>query len=294
MTTATSPRFNRVMLAIGLVVLVGWDVRADEEAPSKTWTNKAELAYVLTSGNSESSTFGFKNDFERIWEKNTLTVKAGAVRIESTRFLRAAINDVDGVVIVTDEEKETTAESYFINAKYERKIGERFFWYLGAGWDRDRFAGIDDRYIGEAGAGNQWVNRDTMHWKTYYAATYTDETNVARDPGTGEQLADSFAGAKLGSDFVWKFTESAEFQNVTDFYYNFDDSDDWRGDMLNSLSVALNKVLALKASLLWKYRNQPALEEVAITNPDPGGPEVALYELDELDTIFTTSLVINF
>ena len=287
-------RIRSLALIIATACLFGGALRAEDAGPAKTWTNKAELAYVLTMGNSESSTFGFKNDFERVWNKNTLTVKAGAVRIESTKFVRTAVNDPGGVVIVTDEQKETTAENYFLNGKYERKISERFFWYVGAGWDRDRFAGIDSRYVGLAGAGNQWVNADTMKWKTYYAATYTDETNVASDPITGEQFSSSYAGATLGSDFIWKFTASAEYQNTTDFYYNFDNSDDWRGDMLNSLAVSLNKTLALKAGLLLKYRNQPNLEEIAITNPDPGGPTVALYELDNLDTIFTTSLVINF
>lgn len=281
------------MLAVGSLLLAA-DVRAEEAPPAKSWTNKTELAYVLTAGNSESSTLGFKNDFQRVWDKNTLTVKAGAIRVESTKFSRTALNDPGGVVVVTDEVTETTAENYFLNGRYERKLSDRFFWFVGAGWNRDRFAGIEDRYIGEAGAGNQWVDTDAMKWKTYYAATYTDETDVARDPVTGEPFGDSFAGARLGSDFVWKFTATAEYQNITDYYYNFDDSNDWRGDMLNSLSVAMNKVLALKASLLWKYRNQPSFEEVTLLNPAPGGPFVALYELDELDTIFTTSLVINF
>lgn len=286
---------KRLLLA-GLVstVAIGGALHAEDAPPSKSWTNKTELAYVLTSGNSESSTLGFKNEFQRVWDRNTLTVKAGALKVESTKFSRTAVVDPGGVTILTDEVTEKTAENYFLNGRYERKISERFFWYVGAGWDRDRPAGIDDRTIGEAGAGNQWVATDTMKWKTYYAATYTDQTDVARDPLTGEQFSDSFAGARLGSDFFWKFTANAEYQNVTDFYYNFDDSDDWRGDMLNSLSVALNRVLALKASLRWKYRNQPAFEEVAIVNPAPGDPTVALYELDELDTIFTTSLVINF
>jgi putative salt-induced outer membrane protein YdiY len=287
-------RFPFLVPALAAACLSGGVVRAEEAAPAKSWTNKAELAYVLTMGNSETSTLGFKNVFERVWDKNTLTVKAGAVRIESTKFFRTAVNDPGGIVIVTDEQKETTAENYYLNGKYERKISERFFWYVGAGWDRDRFAGIDSRYIAQAGAGNLWVDKEIRKWKTYYAVTYTDETDVARDPVTFAQLTDSYAGATLGSDYYWKFTDNAEYQNVTDFYYNFDTSDDWRADMMNSVSVALNKRLALKAALLWKYRNQPALEELAITNPAPGGPTVALYELDNLDTVFTTSLVINF
>lgn len=275
-----------LLMSLATAFATGGVLHAEDAPPSKTWTNKTELAYVFTSGNSESSTFGFKNDFERIWEKNTLRVKAAAIRVESTRFDRFVVTDVDGSVIVTEETTETTAESYLLNGRYERKISDRFFWYLGAGWDRDRFAGIEDRYIGEAGAGNAWVASDAMKWKTYYAATYTDETDTL-------DISDSYAGARLGSDFFWKFTANAEYQNITDFYWSFDDSDNWRADMLNSLAVGINKALALKAGLLWKYRNQPAEERFAIpATPDPD--DFLTYEFDELDTIFTTSLVINF
>lgn len=276
-----------LLAALASTFAIGGGVLHAEDAPaSKTWTNKTELAYVLTAGNSESSTLGFKNDFERIWEKNTLRVKAAAIRVESTRFDRFVVTDVGGSVIVTEETTETTAEGYLLNARYERKIDDRFFWYLGAGWDRDRFAGIEDRYIGEAGAGNSWVASDSMKWKTYYAATYTDETDTL-------EISDSYAGARLGSDFFWKFTANAEYQNVTDFYWSFADSDDWRADVLNSLAVGINKSLALKASLLWKYRNQPAEERFAIdATPEPD--DFLTYEFDKLDTIFTTSLVVNF
>jgi hypothetical protein len=66
--------------------------------------------------------------------------------------------------------------------------------------------------------------------------------------------------------------------------------------MVNSVAVAMNRRLALKVSLQWLYDNQPSLQLVDLFNPPfpPGTPAGrAQVELDELDTIFTASLVVN-
>ena len=64
--------------------------------------------------------------------------------------------------------------------------------------------------------------------------------------------------------------------------------------MVNSLQVAMSSNLALKVSLQWLYDNMPSFTEAT----DPGGllapGQVALVELEKLDTIFTLSLVVNF
>lgn len=56
--------------------------------------------------------------------------------------------------------------------------------------------------------------------------------------------------------------------------------------------------LALKVGLQWLYDNDPATRELDLydRNPDNGGTNqgTVTEELDKLDSIFTTSLVINF
>jgi hypothetical protein len=53
----------------------------------------------------------------------------------------------------------------------------------------------------------------------------------------------------------------------------------------------MSDMLALKVSLQWLYDNLPSLELVDYT---PGTPPQVPVPLDDLDTIFTTSLVVNF
>ena len=105
-----------------------------------------------------------------------------------------------------------SAESYLLNGRYDYKVHERFFWYGSTGWDRNRFAGIQNRYVADGGIGN-----------------------------------------------------------------------------------VMSTHLALKISLQWLFDNEPAFREFELENPlaTPTGTQVVV-ELDELDTIFTSSLVVNF
>ncbi len=65
--------------------------------------------------------------------------------------------------------------------------------------------------------------------------------------------------------------------------------------MTNWLTVTMSARLALKVSLQWLYDHEPSFE--SITDPTdllpPSGP-TASARLDDLDTIFTASLVANF
>ena len=116
----------------------------------------------------------------------------------------------------------------------------------------------------------------------------------------------SAVGVPETYDYLNKFTESVEFESRLVYDYNVDETDDWRAAWVNSLAVYMTKRLALKVALLLQYANSPALADPQgivddMGNPvytipaDPTSPQLmGSPQLDELDTIFTTSLVINF
>ncbi len=65
--------------------------------------------------------------------------------------------------------------------------------------------------------------------------------------------------------------------------------------MLNAFTVVMSTHLALKVGARWLYEHEPAFQSVELDNPlgTPTG-QSALVELKRLDTIVTTSLVVNF
>jgi len=264
--------------------------------PNTLWKDSAELGYVLTSGNSDTNTFSFKNKLWRAWGLNRVEFNMGGLRSKATTRRFAVADDPNNLTgsFEVNEENDLVAEAYFVNGRYDRKISDRFFWYAGGGWDRNRFSGIDDRWVVAAGIGNIWFDTETTKWRTDYSATYTDEQDVVDDPS----FDGKFWGVRVTSSFLKKIGAATTYTNESIFDENGEESTDWRGNMINGLSVQMSTHLALKVSLQWLYDHAPASRSLDLydINPDNGGvvQSTVTEELDELDSIFTTSLVINY
>jgi len=263
-----------------VLTLLAGAVPAVRAAEATGWTDTAEFSFVGTDGNAKSTSLGFKNTLGRKWDASAVTFRAGGIRVRTATFNRTAT----GGVVTETETEATTAESYFANGRYDRKITERLFWFGGAGWDRNEPAGIRNRYIAEAGVGHVWRDTDDVKFKTGYGVTFTDEEDTS---GFG----DNFAGARLSWDYANKFGANTTYTNVFTADLNLDETSDWRADMANGLAVAMSARLALKVGLQLLYDNQPAFVLV----PDTLDPLTPVpFELDELDTILTVSLVVDF
>jgi len=259
---------------------------APEPAPP-AWADTAELAYVVTSGNSQSSTLGFKNTLT--WKKapSSFELKAGGIRVETTSVDRSV--DAGGAILET-ETSATTVENYLLTGRYDHILSPKVFWFAGAGWDRNRFAGIDNRYAGFGGLGNIWHDTDHLKFRTDYALTFTKQEDVIDNPA----VDDTFAGLRFSWQYFHKFNDSTSYGNDLVLDENLGETSDWRGDMVNWLAVSMTRRIALKVSLRWMYDNEPSF--TTITDPFdqlPPAGTTAFFQLEELDTIFTTSLVIN-
>lgn len=277
--------FDVAVLGVMLLALSA-TAALSAEGEDAGWTDVAEFSFVATDGNSESTSLGFNNTLAREWDKSAVTFRAGGIRVDSAgpRFA------VDGVV--QDGLSETTAENYYANGRYDRNISDRLFWFGGLGWDRNEFAGIMNRYVAEGGVGNIWFDTDKMKFKTSYGVTYTDQEDVVFNPLVDE----TFLGARFAWDYLNQIAENTTFTNVFIVDDNLDQTSDWRADMNNGLAVAMSERLALKLGLRLLYDNEPSFEDVS--NLSSGVPPVVLppvrTELDELDTILTVSLVVDF
>jgi len=282
----------RTIAALALAALAIDPASAQEKEPTEGWKDTAEFSFVVTAGNSETETLGFKNKLWRIWERSSLELKAGGVRSESTIVDRRAVGTPGNFSVQEDEQTDLTAESYYFNGRYDHKITDRFFWFGSAGWERNRFAGIDNRYNGVAGVGNTWIDRDATKFRTDYAVTYTREDPVFESPN---KTNDTFAGLRFAWAFLHRFGETTTYTNDLEVNQNLDETDDLRADMTNSVAVAINGRLALKLSLQILYDAEPAFDEVDLfdTTGNSTGDTV-LVQLDEVDSIFTASLVVNF
>ncbi len=271
------------LVAVALAVVApapGW---AQDERKTG-WFDTAELSFVLTAGNSQTTTLGAKNTLERVWERATFKLEAGGIRTESTVTTRTASGSPTDFVISEEGESQVTAENYFARGRYDRNLSDRVFLFGGLGWERNTFAGFDNRYAVIGGVGNSWFDRDDTRFRTDYGVTYTVQDNIVGARG-------EFAGARVSYDYWRKVLPTTDFYSTLILDENLDETEDFRADFTNSVAVAMSEKLALKTSLQLLYDNQPSLVAV----PLEGTPDTTvLAELDELDSIFTVALVAKF
>lgn len=253
--------------------------------------DKAELSFVSVDGNAKSSSFSLRNTYTYTWQQAVFKLEAGALRAETSSFNRQGRLLPDGTIEVVDNEtSELTAENYFLRGRYDVNLNPNFYYFVGAGWEKNEFAGIANRYGAVGGLGRIWSASDTFKFKTDLGLTYTSEEAVT--------VADKneFLGLRAGYDLTRVLTKTTTWTSVLFLDGNFDDTSDYRADWSNGLAVAMTERLQLKATLQLLYDHQPGFVLVPVV-AGPAGlsfPPTVLARLDELDSIFSVALVVNF
>ncbi|MEX1258586.1 MAG: DUF481 domain-containing protein [Gemmatimonadota bacterium] len=255
-----------------------------QDEPPLGFGNVAEVTYVMTNGNATSSTLGIKNTATHHWTRSSFQLAVGAVRAESGITTRVATGTSEDFTITEETVTEKTAESYFAKARYDRMLGDAAFLFGGAGWDRNTFAGIQNRYAMVAGGGRTWFEDDARRLKTDLGATYTIQEDVVEVPGA----EDTFLGARATLDYVRTLTETTSYTSLLVVDENFEDTGDLRADWTNSISVTMSERLALKASYQLLFDNLPAVTSV------PLGEGSVQVPLEKVDGALSIAVVVDF
>lgn len=278
------------VIAVLLSLVATNTAMAQEDEKELGWFNATDFAWVLTGGNSQTSTLGLGNVLTHLWETSTFRFELGGVRSESTLKTRGATGSIDDFDLFEESVTEKTAESYLANARYDWAFSGAWYAYGFAGWERNTFAGFDNRTTGAAGVGRQLVDTDNTKLKIDFGGTYVVQKDVVPVPGRDE----GFAGLRFTADWLQKLSGNTDFTSTLILDQNLNDTDDVRANWLNALSIAMSDALSLRTSYQILWDNQPALTTVPLF--DAGGVPVGssvLAPLDELDTFFTLALVLN-
>jgi putative salt-induced outer membrane protein YdiY len=190
--------------------------------------------------------------------------------------------------ITETENTEPTAASYFARGRYDRAFSGAFA-FGGAGWDRNTFAGIENRYAVVAGLGRTWVEGESGRFKTDVGGTYTIQKDVAPVAGAD----DAFFGFRATVDATRRLTATAQYASTLIADQNLETTEDFRADWINSVAVSISEGLALKTSLQLLYDAEPANLSVPLF--DTGGNQLGTVgtQGDEIDSIATLTLVIK-
>jgi len=282
-------RFRSIAGTAGLTLALLAPASAIAAQDAFVWTNATELSFVSTGGNASSSTLGAKLSLIGKGGDNGLKLELGGIRGETNfRTLTASGTATDFTVTETTT-SQLTAENYFARARYDRSLGVAYT-FGGAGWDRNTFAGIQNRYALVAGMGKAFVDDDVSRFKADLGATYTIQKDVSPVAGAD----DGFGGLRLSIDAMKQLSETTQFTSVLVADENLENTDDFRADWTNGLAVSMSDRLALKTSFQLLFDNQPSLLTVPLF--DGGGAATGTNVLtpsDDIDTVLTFTLVIK-
>jgi putative salt-induced outer membrane protein YdiY len=287
---ARAGRFVPAAALLALLVIGPAALRAQEQKKGLfgPWAATAEVSYVVTGGNTSTSALSLGTTFSRKWTKDSLHFKGYILTSNATTTSRTAQGTEDDFDVLTTETTRKVAENYILAGQYDRAVTDGLQGQAGLSWDRNRFAGVENRVIVTTGFGYDWVNKKRTQLKTSAGLTYTMRQYVGHDP-------ESFAGFRLSVNGDQKILDSSSLSTLFIFDDNLNKAPDWRFDWANSATASISKALALKVILRTLYTNVPALQSLPLID-DLGQPTglTVPYPLKKLDMFLTTSLVINF
>lgn len=216
-----------------VAAIVGGHVAGAEDAapPAPTWSGSLGLAYLATSGNSDTQTLGLDFDLKREADPWGMELAAQVNRASDS-----------GV---------TTAERYYANGRATYAASERWQYFAGLSWERDTFAGYDMRSLLEAGGQYVVLPGPTQNLSVSAGLTYTDENGVGDEPST------DYVGGIAGLTYQWKINDQAALGEKLTYYADFDDAANWRLWSTTALTSSLSSKLAVKLSYEVRYTKRP-------------------------------------
>ena len=243
--------FTRKFLLISAILM--------STAAQAQWTGKAELGVLLSDGNTESKSANAKLDLTHEADQWKHNIYAAALYGESAEF--------------------QNAERYEVRYQADRKITDRFSWFVGVRGEEDRFSGFAYQATLSTGASYKFVDNPTTKFDGSVGAGYRilqPQVLIKTDAGQvlerikGEEQGDPVA--TLGSNFEHSFTESTK---ITNKFLSEIGSENTSVQDDIALQVSMSDALALAVGIGVRYNSDP--------------PPLA----ESTDTLFTVNLVYN-
>lgn len=286
MRIVTAPRTGSILMALAFAAASALPAAAQDPT---TWQSSSELSYVSTGGNASSSTLGLKAALTGTQGVHTFKLEAGGIRSRTGLITRTATGTETSYTVSKTTVMRMTAENYFLRGRYDRAFDNSFA-FAGAGWDRNTFAGIQNRYVLVAGLGRTLMDGESGHLKADVGATYTVQKDVDPTPGAKE----GFGGLRMNVDALRHLSASADFASSLVLDESLQDTQDVRADWTNSITMTLSEKLAFKTSLQLLYDHVPALIGVPLVDGSGADTGVTVSTPgDTLDRIMTLTLVIK-
>jgi len=156
-----------------------------QEAAPPEWSGSISLGAVATSGSTDSE--ATNGAIDAVLE---YTVWRHKLQLRGYR---------------ASEEGETTAERYSGAWQTDYKFSERSYFFGNANYQRDRFGAFERSASVSIGVGRRFVETDSVELDAELGAGRRYQEAQGADDFDGDSIA------RFQSDFLWRFSDTAEF-----------------------------------------------------------------------------------
>lgn len=207
---------------------------------------EVELGVILTSGNTEGSSYKGKLD----------------VTHDLTHWKNNYIFDVfykEDEIVVDDttgeEDLVTTAEKYYAVARSGYKVDSKHKEFFVRGeYTDDKFSGFEYQYSISLGYSNRFFTKDN----TYLGYSIGPGYQVGKAISDSGDDIDEESSTILfvAMEYVYKFSENAKFKQTIDTNVGTESDSNTKTKAISSISANINSSLAMKASYTIDYNSE--------------------------------------
>lgn len=246
----------------GALVITGMlatQAASAQTAANPLLTGTAELGYVSTSGNSESTNINAKLSLARETQNWLHSLTLAGIGASSEVSNNGSSNS------------QRSAEKYNFDYQTDRKLDEIKSLYAFVNYEKDRFSGFDEQSAAGVGYGHKVINNLNQQMQIEIGPAY--RVNNPVQGGSESEVV-----LHVGENYVWDFSETAKFEQ---FLVIDAGSDNTISRIGFSVSTTLTGALALKFATEWKLTENPGF--------NAGGGE-----FDDLDAVTTANISYGF
>jgi putative salt-induced outer membrane protein YdiY len=153
-----------------------------------------------------------------------------------------------GAFLTSETDAVTRARSLTLRARHGIRVSERVELFGEGSYSRDRFAGIGNRATTTAGAAYTASPSPRQRFTMEGSMGFTAERRL-------DATRLRFATATGAAGYAWTFARGVELTEDVGLIADLATAGNWRGTTATAVSVALTRLLSLKASHAIEYRN---------------------------------------
>ncbi|WP_198306271.1 DUF481 domain-containing protein [Arcobacter vandammei] len=198
-------------------------------------TNRAELSYVNSSGNTNTSSLNGSILSEAKFDERELKAKANIFR--------------------SKDNNKKSANKYEIDLEYNHMIGDRLYTYLGGYFVRDEFSDYKSRLNIGPGLGYKFIYEDDEVLDIQGGFDYAVDR-------FDDKKTDKYLAPKVEMNYKYNIRENIEFRQMLAYLFSSRDSKRYFFKSDTGVYVKMIDNLSLGANYKLEYVNQTEKERL--------------------------------